>query len=243
MSLKLLSLNVHKGKNWRGQSYPAAMIRNLLSIHHVDAALLQEVALYENKDLMHGGDHLRGHGFPHFIYGGNVSGRGGGHGNAMMSTSRVQFDFDKNEDVSSHFLERRGVLSAKASCEGFGVGHVFCCHFALTGAGRRYQAEKVLEMAAAVSDSDWILIGGDFNDWRGSLDNVFAKEGFVNALRHDGRKAPKTFPSPAPLVSLDRFYFKSGEFVVSDGGAINSPEWAAVSDHLPVWLSIAKRKV
>lgn len=95
------------------------------------------------------------------------------------------------------------------------------------GAARRAEALRVAEIVTEHGDSPPALVAGDFNDGaEGSV--IFALPGIEHAV-----PAP-TSPAVAPEEVLDHVLLPDEAELVAVSVPGGGPEWAALSDHLPV---------
>jgi endonuclease/exonuclease/phosphatase family metal-dependent hydrolase len=97
---------------------------------------------------------------------------------------------------------------------------------------RRSEALRVSELVAGIGDDPPPVVGGDFND----ADDP----SIIDALPGvEHVPAPMSNPSEAPNQALDHVllpgHAREVEVSAPDGG----PQWAAISDHLPVTVRFA----
>lgn len=103
---------------------------------------------------------------------------------------------------------------------------VIACHLGLRVYERRHQIARLLELAAMSANLPIVLLG-DFNVWRRGtalcdLDRYFAMS-----------DSPATFPSPLPLIALDRIWVSPASACV-ELRAHKSRTARMASDHLPL---------
>ena len=158
----------------------------------------------------------------------NAVTRHGEHGNALLS--RWPIGDVGHHDVSDHRFEQRGLLHVPVQWQGMAV-HAVVCHFGLVHASR---VRQVARLAAFIEEHvpkhEMLVVAGDFNDWSERLDTPMAAIGLMRGDALAGRKL--TFPSLAPVFSLDRFYLRGLRCVSTmvPRGLV----WARMSDHLPL---------
>ncbi|MEO8461079.1 MAG: endonuclease/exonuclease/phosphatase family protein [Dokdonella sp.] len=102
---------------------------------------------------------------------------------------------------------------------------VIACHLGLRAYERRQQIARLLELVRAKSNLPTVLFG-DFNVWRrgtlGEIDRYFEMSA-----------APATFPSPFPLIALDRIWVTPASACVEL--CVHKSRAARIaSDHLPL---------
>jgi endonuclease/exonuclease/phosphatase family metal-dependent hydrolase len=239
--LRAATYNIHKGV--RGMAFRKRLeIHNLgLGVEALDADMvfLQEVRLFHTRDARDF-DHTW-FGWPQqgqaeFLapegylaaYRTNCVTRHGEHGNALLS--RWPMGDIGHHDVSDHRFEQRGLLHVPVQWRDMTV-HAVVAHFGLIHASRMRQVQRLARFIEShVPHDELLMVAGDFNDWSEKLDVPMAEIGLHRARRRG--KSCATFPSLAPVFSLDRFYLRGLRCVstyVPRGAA-----WARMSDHLPL---------
>jgi endonuclease/exonuclease/phosphatase family metal-dependent hydrolase len=238
--LRVATYNIHKGVRGVGPR-KRLEIHNLgLGIEALDADLvfLQEVRQFHHRDArafdrtwfgwpdQSQAEFLAPEGYD-VAYRTNAVVRGGEHGNALLS--RWPIGDIGHHDVSDHRFEQRGLLHVPVHWNER-IVHAVVAHLGLIHASRVRQVKRLADFIAAHVPRDAALIvAGDFNDWGEKLDPAMRAHGLGRA--QDTRPRP-TFPSRAPVFSLDRIYTRHLACVstfVPRGGA-----WARMSDHLPM---------
>jgi endonuclease/exonuclease/phosphatase family metal-dependent hydrolase len=240
--LRVATYNIHKGVRGVGPR-KRLEIHNLgLGIEALDADLvfLQEVRHFHQRDARQfartwfgwpeqgQAEFLAPEGYD-VAYRTNAIVRGGEHGNALLS--RWPIGDVGHHDVSDHRFEQRGLLHVPVHWNER-VVHAVVAHLGLMHAGRVRQVRRLADFIAAHVPRDAALIvAGDFNDWGEKLDAPMRTLGLAPA-RDDPAGHRPTFPSRAPVFSLDRIYTRGLTCVstfVPRGSA-----WARMSDHLPM---------
>jgi endonuclease/exonuclease/phosphatase family metal-dependent hydrolase len=220
-------------------------IHNLgLGIEALDADLvfLQEVRLYHASDARR--FERTWFGWPdggqaHFLapdgyevaYRTNAVTRHGEHGNALLS--RWPMGDIGHHDVSDHRFEQRGLLHVPVLWNGHTV-HAVVVHFGLVHRSRVRQVQRLARFIAdEVPAGEMLVVAGDFNDWGERLDGPMAELGLRRAAAPGaGRADDRTFPSLAPVFSLDRFYLRG--LACRSTMVPRGTSWARMSDHLPL---------
>lgn len=239
--MRIISYNIHKGFDSSNLSFVLRKIREAVIPLNADLVLLQEVQGrhegHEKKQpewpAVTQMEYLAESIWPHFAYGKNAVYESGHHGNAILSKHPIAYW--ENQDISSSSLERRGLLHAVIKYPGLPVPlHVICVHLSLFESDRQAQLEELCERVRSVVPAGApLVIGGDFNDWRGRASEVLRKRLEMREcfLSLHGRHA-KTFPSWLPLLSLDRVYVRG--LHCSASKELSGPPWSELSDHLPL---------
>jgi endonuclease/exonuclease/phosphatase family metal-dependent hydrolase len=240
--LRVATYNIHKGVRGVGPR-KRLEIHNLgLGIEALDADLvfLQEVRQFHQRDARQFARTWFGwpeQGQAEFLapegcyvaYRTNAVVRGGEHGNALIS--RWPIGDIGHHDVSDHRFEQRGLLHVPVQWNG-SVVHAVVAHLGLIHAGRVRQLQRLAAFIEAhVPRGDALVVAGDFNDWGEKLDAPMRAYGLVRAQGDAPRHRP-TFPSRAPVFSLDRIYIRGLRCVSTFVPRVTS--WARMSDHLPM---------
>ncbi len=256
MKLHVATYNIHKGVSWFAQKPTIHDMRVALESLDADLLFLQEVqgkhdkraARHEHwpKEAQH--DFLAGD-RRQAAYGMNAVYQHGHHGNALLS--RFPILHNRNQDVSDHRFEERGILHCIVQMPDLQV-HCYVVHFGLFAAGRRRQTERLIQTILEETPSDApLVIAGDFNDWQNHLSTPLRhKLGVEEVFEHlspaDSRKHPKaanTFPVGAPILPLDRIYVRGIQ--VNSAKVLKGSPWRSLSDHAPLTadleVSIAQR--
>ncbi len=261
-ALRVASYNIHKGVLGMG---PAKRLRihalqeGLRSLD-ADLVLLQEVQFEHRRHALRLAGwpeqpqhELLGQGLGMFAaYHTNARTRHGEHGNALLS--RFPILGVSHEDVSDHRFEQRGLLHVRLALPQGGAGgalpqvvHCVVVHFGLFRGGRKRQIERLAEyLALHVPAQEPVIVGGDFNDWRGELGAELAASGLldvsarasasVDARRPRWHHRTRTFPAWLPLMPLDRIYVRG--FAAHGLGLGWGADWARLSDHAPLLVDL-----
>lgn len=258
MKLRIATYNIHKGvTSFAGRPRILALKQALAQLDP-DILFLQEVqgrhdlnALRHAANWPQQGQHeyLAGD-THHAAYGMNAVYDHGHHGNALIS--RFEIASVRNQDVSDHAYESRGILHCVVPVEGVEV-HCYVIHLGLFAGGRRRQIDALVQAVSTSSPPDApLVIAGDFNDWTNQLSRTLYQNlgvvevfdqpqptarGVMQGLRRlGGLSAPirpaRTFPAMMPWLRLDRIYVRG--FRVETAQVLKDGAWARLSDHAPI---------
>ncbi len=99
-------------------------------------------------------------------------------------------------------------------------------------ASRRAEAERVNELVASIGNDPRPVVAGDFND--------ADEPSIIDVLPGAEHVAPSmTYPSDAPVQLLDHVLLPADATGVTVRVPAGGPEWATISDHLPVTVRFA----
>ena len=257
MKLRIATYNIHKGISSFGNRPSIHALKKALTAMEADVVFLQEVQGQHDHhadrhaerwpegsqhDFLAGDSH-------HAVYGMNAVYDHGHHGNALLSSFPIASS--RNQDVSDHAYEARGILHCVVQTPQCEV-HCYVVHLGLFAGSRRRQNQALIEAVESSAGSDApIIIAGDFNDWGDKLGadlrtrlnviEVFeaqVKPFSIGAMmrRLSGRKSKlqpaRTFPAALPWLRLDRIYVRG--FTVESAQVLHGPTWAKLSDHAPI---------
>jgi endonuclease/exonuclease/phosphatase family metal-dependent hydrolase len=257
MKLRIATYNIHKGvSSFRSMPRVHALKQALASME-ADIIFLQEVqGRHDRFATKHAGlwPEQEQHQFlagdsHHAVYGMNAVYDHGHHGNALLS--RFPILSSRNQDVSDHAYEARGILHCVVQTPA-GEIHCYVIHLGLFAGSRRRQTAALIEAVSASAPPDApVVIAGDFNDWTNQLsdclrerlgvtevfDQNLPSRGFGSYLRQLGGRGPKvkparTFPAALPWLRLDRVYVRGFDVITAD--VLHGGIWAKLSDHAPI---------
>ncbi len=244
-SLKVLTVNIHKGFTFFNRKFILPELREAVRTVGADVVFLQEVTgshvkhqdKFDNYPDTPHYEFLADSIWPQFAYGRNAVYTHGDHGNAIMSKFPiVRFE---NHDVSISGPERRGLLHCELQIPGRSLNiHAICVHLSLTESHRTQQMEKLCRLAGtAVPAAAPLVVAGDFNDWRHRASRQLSEgaglhEVFVQANGHPAR----TFPARFPLLRLDRIYVRNA--IGHSPVVLPNKPWSHLSDHAPLAAEI-----
>jgi endonuclease/exonuclease/phosphatase family metal-dependent hydrolase len=222
---KLLTYNVHRGLSAIRRRDICERVSRILDFSSAHALCLQEVWQHEGFDRHQLEEHLCDMRWPHRVFAKTVNFRLGAQGNAVVSQVPVrEWSY---LDISIGKREPRGILHTVLQLGGGPDVDLFCVHFGLSGHERRLQAAQLRKfLEERVAPEGPLLIAGDFNDWRRTLDRFFIEELRASEV------AGKTFPSFLPLLPLDRIYYRNCR--LRSARIVRDRHCLALSDHLPV---------
>jgi endonuclease/exonuclease/phosphatase family metal-dependent hydrolase len=234
VKLRVLTWNIHKGIGGVDRRYRPDRVVEVIAHYEPDLVLLQEVddgvprSRFDRQiDML--GDAL---GLRHRTYGPNVRLRRGRYGNATLS--RWPLTDVRNIDLTIKPKKRRGALYTRCRLRRGRRSRtlaVFNLHLGLAGFERKMQLRRFLRSQpfARLHHRTPIVLGGDFNDFYGTLGpKVLEPAGF----RACGQAAP-TYPAIYPVRALDGIYVR-GDLVCVRSGRSRLQLTREASDHLPI---------
>ncbi|HEX8957459.1 MAG TPA: endonuclease/exonuclease/phosphatase family protein [Burkholderiaceae bacterium] len=249
MELRIATYNIHKGvTSFRGMPRIHAL-KQALSAMEADIIFLQEVqGRHDINAMRHANlwpeqaqhEFLAGDSH-HSAYGMNAVYDHGHHGNALLSRHPIRSS--RNQDVSDHALEQRGILHCVLQTERGDV-HCYVVHLGLFSGGRRRQNQALIECVQASAGKDEpIIIAGDFNDWGnrlgGDLRQYLGVVEVFDSVEDPAQQVPaRTFPALIPWLRLDRIYVRG--FAVQTAEVLHGAQWARLSDHAPIVATLTK---
>ena len=209
VSLRVLTVNTHKGFTFLTGKFVLHALRDAVRKVGADVVFLQEV------QGTHSGHAKRLPTWPHtphyefladeiwpeFAYGRNAVYPGGHHGNALLS--KYPITHRENHDVSISGPERRGLLHCALQVPGHaGPVHAVCVHLGLREAHRARQLALLCELIQReVPAQAPLIVAGDFNDWRRRAHRALsAGAGLREVFVHANGRAAKTFLVGMPML-------------------------------------------
>jgi endonuclease/exonuclease/phosphatase family metal-dependent hydrolase len=257
MKFRIATYNIHKGVSAIGSMPRVHALKQALATMEADVIFLQEVqgrhdryamrhAAYWPEQAQH--QFLAGESH-HAAYGMNAVYDHGHHGNALLSCFPILSS--RNQDVSDHAFEARGILHCVVQAPKCDV-HCYVVHLGLFAGSRKRQTQALIEAVDSSAPADApVIIAGDFNDWTNQLSDILRNRlgvvevfdqhlpsrGFGSYLRSlSGRgvkvKPARTFPAALPWLRLDRIYVRG--FSVHSAQVLHGGLWAKLSDHAPI---------
>jgi len=235
--VRVLTLNIHKGYTALNSRFMLHELKAAICEVGADMVFLQEVqgehrerASREDRwpDLAQY-EFLADQVWKDFAYGKNAAYQHGHHGNAILSHFPILQS--RQVDVSTNAIEQRGFLFCEVEIPTAGRVYCVCVHLGLTAVARRKQLRRIGDFVHAnVPDAAPLIIAGDTNDWSGLPTKEFAADlGLVDAYQYVRGRRARSFPSFAPVLSLDRIFVRGLGVVsaeVHSGG-----KWSELSDH------------
>jgi len=245
LPLRVVSYNIHKGLSADNRRYVLDEIRRRLHGLGADVVLVQEVigehARHRRRFTDWPADsqarYLADGEWAWCAYGRNAVYPDGDHGNAVLShLPIVQWE---NIDISITPWEQRGLLHAVLELPGGRPPlHLCCLHLDVFQATRRRQLEVLCQrIEAAVPHGAPLIVGGDFNDWRGQATRRLRQRvDLEETFRVLGRRHPRTYPAWNPLLQLDRIYVRNVRPAAAR--VLTGEHWRRLSDHLALCVDI-----
>jgi endonuclease/exonuclease/phosphatase family metal-dependent hydrolase len=272
MKLRIATYNIHKGVSLLRGVPRIHALRHAITGLSADLVFLQEVQGrhdlnmaqfgHRENDSVHWPE-LAQHEFlagdsHHCAYGMNAVYQHGHHGNALLSALPIAAA--KNQDISDHAFEQRGVLHCILH-DGAVEIHCYVVHFGLFANGRLRQTDALIEVVSrSAPPSAPVIIAGDFNDWRNHLsDTLRQRLGVIEVFdeRRSGSRLgalwrnlngggqqltpARTFPASMPWLRLDRIYVRG--FTVESAQVLSGQEWIKLSDHAPIIATLQLQPV
>lgn len=237
-SLKVLSLNIHKGFSQFSRRLAIHDLRERLRSIGADIVFLQEV---QGLHLIHAERHASWPTRPQHeflaedvwiasAYGLNARYDHGHHGNAILS--RFDIVSSHNQDVTHLRFERRGVLHCAVQVPGMDAAlHCVCVHLSLFARSRRRQIDALAQRIETLVPRDApLVIAGDFNDWHNRAHDLLADRlGLHEIFGGQGGHPSRSFPASLPLLRLDRIYVRG--LRIAESTVHSGSSWGAISDH------------
>ena len=226
--LRVATYNVHRWGGRTGRTLVPAHAAHVIRELNADILALQEVLLPwgETNPLALLAAALD----MHVIFGATRLHRHGLLGNALLA--RWHARHTERLPLSQTRWEYRGaVLGCYQPWEGLELS-VIATHLALRSRARHAQVRWLLTHPCLQRGP--VVLLGDLNDWRPTR----ATRELDRTLKAPPRPSwPRTFPSSAPLLALDRIYTR--ELNVIDLQVHSTPAARRGSDHLPVVADVA----
>lgn len=238
-TLKLLTVNVHKGFTLFNRRFILHELRAALRDARPDIVFLQEVIGSHHRHARRLAawpatsqyEFLADSLWNDFAYGRNAVYPDGDHGNAVLS--RWPIVRHENHDVSIGSHESRGMLHCELNHPDLADAlHVVCVHLGLRESHRQVQLGRLCELVRGIGPGAPVLIAGDFNDWRRRATRLLAACSVHDVFRTTLGREPRTFPAQWPLLPLDRIYVRNVD--TARPLVLASRVWRHLSDHAPL---------
>lgn len=243
--LKVLTLNLHKGFTAMNRHFVLPALKAAVQQCDADVVFLQEVLGQHDTHAQ------RIRGWPaqsqyeyladsiwrDFAYGRNAVYPHGHHGNAVLS--KFPIVAWRNQDVSVHTIEKRGLLHGELDWKPRGKAlHVICAHLGLLESQRQEQIRRLVALIhEQVPPEAPLIVAGDLNDWRQRGHPALLHAG-LREVHHSLRgRLAKTFPARLPVLPLDRVYVRNLEPV--SVRVLSQAPWNRLSDHAAVLAEVA----
>lgn len=245
LTLRVLTVNVHKGFGMLGRRFVLRDLREAVRQVNADLVFLQEV---QGVNTLHSTrvadwppephyEFLADSLWPQFAYGRNAVYPAGHHGNALLS--KFPIVDHRNHDVSIGAHEARGLLHCSLRLPGdTPLLHAICVHLSLLESHRRDQIRSLCALVNQLDPAAPVLVAGDFNDWRGRAHRWLRRCADLREVFEQAcGRAARTFPASCPLLRLDRIYVRNTR--LHRPLPLPSMPWARLSDHAPLAAEIA----
>lgn len=241
-SLRILSLNTHKGFTALNRRFILPELRDAVRTLSTDIVFLQEVigahkshaARYQHWPETPQYEFLADTMWPQFSYGRNAVYPDGDHGNALLSKFPILHY--ENLDVSIGTIEQRGLLHSVLDVPGFNEVHAICTHLGLRESHRQQQLRLLCKLLDSIPDKVPVIVAGDFNDWRQRADQVLNSCGMTEVFASHYGKPARSFPARWPLLRLDRVYLRNA--TATNPQVLHQKPWSHLSDHAPLSVEI-----
>jgi endonuclease/exonuclease/phosphatase family metal-dependent hydrolase len=223
--LRVATYNVHRWAGVRGgKKYEPARALAVIEELEADVLALQEVLRpFDDRDPLRDASRMLGF---HLAFVVTRIHKRGALGNAILS--RWPFANAEAIDLSFNRLERRAALAVRLTdADGDPALSIASTHLAIVDRTRTRQVEALLDHPH-FNDGPSVLLG-DMNAWRKNPASRSLQE---FAERHHNRNWPASYPSPRPVLALDRAYARGAH--IADLHAHESAASRQASDHLPV---------
>lgn len=244
-SLRILTINVHKGFSFLNQKFVLHELREEIRRTDAEIIFLQEVT-GENvkKEKKHGNwptssqyEFLAENIWSDYAYGKNAVYTAGHHGNAILS--KYPMCNSEKKDISTNRFEHRGLLYSAIQIPGWPHAlHCICLHLGLWSVSRKKQMNMLNDfIALRVPRDNPVIVAGDFNDWNQKTENNFAfPSGFKEVFMEKTGRSARTFPAWLPVLKLDRIYYR--ELSVRNWMVHDHVHWKKLSDHLGLFAEM-----
>ena len=239
--LRILTYNLHKGFSATNRHFILHKMRDALIESDADIMFLQEIqgqhsghqkSLLNWPHCTHSEFLAHGH-WPYFAYAKNVTYAAGHHGNAILSKYPIR-DWE-NINVSPFAWASRSLLHGVVKLPGqVSDLHIVCIHLGLMAMERKHQFKTLCtRIDDHVPHDAPLIIAGDFNDWTGQAEKLFAKHLHLKeAYRNLHHRHAKTFPAWLPILKMDRIYYRGITPISCERPS--RQRWSRLSDHVPL---------
>lgn len=238
VTLKVLSLNTHKGFALFNRRLVLHELREAVRTVGADIVFLQEVigehadysSRYAQWPPRSQYEFLADSIWQAYAYGRNAVYADGHHGNALLAKFPIlRYD---NHDISTGTTEGRGLLHCVLDVPGIAGGlHTICVHLGLKVGERRAQLRQLCALIEQeVPPQAPLIVAGDFNDWlRRAHAPLQACAGLREVFIETRGRAACSFPARWPLLSLDRVYVRG--LRIGPPAVLSMKPWSHLSDH------------
>jgi endonuclease/exonuclease/phosphatase family metal-dependent hydrolase len=237
MAISILSYNIHWGMSSFRRINVGESLSRFIHSTQADIILLQELWLPKGELEYLIAETLR-EVWPHQVCVATCLLPLGNQGNGILSRHKIiewqHIDFTYSGRQQRSFIHARLWLEEEGK-----ILSLVCTHLGLRRSERLHQTKVLMNYVDAhVPESEALVIGGDFNDWRGELTQSFAarlglQEVFKASYGHHAR----SYPAIKPLLALDRLYVRGMEF--REPKVLKEAGWRGSSDHLPLAVDLS----
>jgi endonuclease/exonuclease/phosphatase family metal-dependent hydrolase len=240
--LKVLTYNIHKGFSPGNFRFVLHQIREALAILHPDLVFLQEIQgehfkhshRISNWPVESQFEFLADQLWSHHAYAKNAVYKEGHHGNAILS--KYPIIASENIDVSPYPTASRSILHAEIEIPELQFKlHALCIHLGLFKGEREQQLIRLCQrIESHVPHNEPLIIGGDFNDWRGHAEAHLEQDlELQEVFKMLTGSHARTFPAWRPTLQVDRIYFRGVKPELC--ARLKHDPWKRLSDHLPLY--------
>lgn len=246
-SLKVLSLNVHKGFSHFNFRYVLPELRESIRSLEPDLVFLQEVLgenhrhtqKFEGDDAPSQYEYLADSIWAEYAYGKNAIYPEGHHGNAILS--KFPISSIQHTNISTYKLEQRGILHCEIEVPRWKTHlHCICVHAGLFSFHRKMQFTQIAKyVEEEVEPQAPLIIAGDLNDWTHRAEDYLAKPlKLSEAFLETTGSLAKSFPVFWPILRLDRIYLRGLQ--ATSTHVYSSKPWSRLSDHAALWAEVRR---
>jgi endonuclease/exonuclease/phosphatase family metal-dependent hydrolase len=240
-SLKVLTVNAHKGFDWLNRRFVLYELREAVRAAAADLVFLQEVhgaharharrwARWPTTSQV---EFLADTIWSDFAYGRNSVYPDGDHGNALLS--KYPIVSHQNLDITVEGAETRGLLHCVLQ-----VGpqelHAVCVHLGLRESERQRQLQRLCALLNTLPERAPLVVAGDFNDWRLRASHVLARARLHEVFERAQGRVARSYPAPWPALRLDRIYVR--DVAAHAPQVLSYRPWSRLSDHLPLAVEL-----
>ena len=234
MKFRVVTYNIHKGIGGLDRRYRPERIVETLTHCSPDIVLMQEVddGVPRSRNDRQVELFAEALGLHHHAFQRNVKLRRGHYGNAILS----RYPLNDVHDVDLTIPLKKCRRSLLVHCKLHFDGHqrtllIANVHLGLAGFERRIQLRRLLDngVIRRTHQHTPMIIAGDYNDVWGSLGKQIMLPAGFSSVSHSIR----TFPAAAPLMGLDRMFYR-GDLHADKTYACHIAVARDASDHLPL---------
>lgn len=240
----VLTLNMHKGFSHLNTRFVLHELREAIRSISADLVFLQEVqGEHVEKADLHPEwpdeaqyEFLADEIWTDFAYGKNAIYESGHHGNAVLSKYPI-IEY-KKEDISTNFIEQRGLLWCKVDLTEGRVLHCLNVHLGLSAVSRRKQLAMIADFVDdEIPYDEPIVLAGDFNDWSGFPTKKFSETmGFREVFLETQGDYARSYPAKLPVLKLDKILVRG--LSITHTEVLSNGVWSDLSDHAALFADL-----